>query len=242
MYSLRPSFWKELDLYHPRWNPKDLQVAEERYLRICGVSALTTQSPRWTKIYHPLSDVAKVAISKAVLQIVRAVLYYAVFTEFTDSRAPDSVLLSALHLLALALDICKQYKISGKPVGSIPLVAFACEMIVCQASKTFGEQNLLSLLVLLMRMRKKDISASVMEAGNYDISSFMGTLLEKFCELDPECINFLRKLAPEFVDHLFHSENKDTNVCIPAGNIDRKMKAKERQAAIMVRHHLLDLK
>ncbi|CAM8960365.1 unnamed protein product [Rhodiola kirilowii] len=235
MYSLRPSFWKELDLYHPRWNLKELQIAEERYLRTCSVSALTTQFPRWTKIYHPLSEVAKVAICKSVLQIVRAVIFYGVFTELTESRAPDSVLLSALHLLALALDICTQQKKSSDTSGVIPLLAFASEEISCDTSKTFGEQSLLSLLVLLMRARKKDDSASVMEAGNYDISSFIGTLLKKFCELETDCMTVLRKLAPEFVDRLFHSANKDTNTPIPVGNIDRKMKARERQAAILAK-------
>src|ERR1044072_4873909 len=100
MYSLRWPYWKELDLYHPRWNSKDLQVAEERYLRFCSVSALTTQLPRWTKIYPPLKEIARIATCKVVLQIIRAVLFYAVVTfKSAESRAPDGVLLPALHLL-----------------------------------------------------------------------------------------------------------------------------------------------
>uniref|UniRef100_A0A7N0RI32 E3 ubiquitin-protein ligase n=1 Tax=Kalanchoe fedtschenkoi TaxID=63787 RepID=A0A7N0RI32_KALFE len=237
MYSLRASFWKELDLYHPRWNPKDLQVAEERYLRVCGVSALTAQCPRWTKIYNPLSEVAKVATCRTALQIVRAVLYYAVFTELTESPAPDCVLLSALHLLALGLDICAQQRKSSDTSGLIPLLAFAGEKIACEPSKSFGEQSLLSLLVLLMRTRKKDDSASMVEADNCDISSFIGTLLKKFAELEAECMTVLRKLTPELVDHLFHSENKDANISIPVAvdNKDRKVKARERQAAILAK-------
>ncbi|KAJ0566828.1 putative carboxypeptidase U [Helianthus annuus] len=55
MYQLRLQYWKELDLYHPRWNSRDLQVAEERYMRFCNVSALTNQFPKWSKIYPPLN-------------------------------------------------------------------------------------------------------------------------------------------------------------------------------------------
>ncbi|KAK8632266.1 hypothetical protein V6N13_072661 [Hibiscus sabdariffa] len=87
MYSLRWAFWKELDLYHPFWNLKDLQVAEERYLHFRGVSAMTTQLPRWTKIYPPLEGIARIATCRVTLQIIRAVLFYFVFTE---SRSLDA--------------------------------------------------------------------------------------------------------------------------------------------------------
>ena len=134
MYKLRLQYWKELDLYHPRWNSRDLQVAEERYLRFCGASALTTQLPKWTKIYDPLSGIARVGTCKMVLQIVRAVLFYAVYTDkSTESRAPDSLLLTALHLLSLALDICFWQRDSGDRLcnigESVPILAFAGEEI-----------------------------------------------------------------------------------------------------------------
>lgn len=47
------------------------------------------------------------ATCKVVLEIIRAVLFHAVVTfKSPESRAPDSVLLPALHLLSLSLDIC----------------------------------------------------------------------------------------------------------------------------------------
>jgi hypothetical protein len=135
MYSLRWTYWKELDLYHPRWNSRDLQVAEERYFRFCSVSALTSQLPRWTKIYPPLKEVAKVATCKVVLQIIRAVVFYAVFTDkWAESRAPHGVLLIALHLLSLALDICYQQRESSDQSCSstgdvVPILAYSVEEI-----------------------------------------------------------------------------------------------------------------
>ncbi|KAM3325473.1 hypothetical protein P3S67_000598 [Capsicum chacoense] len=91
-YKLRTPYWKELDLYHPRWNSKELQVAEERYMQFCNASALTSQLPKWTKIYPPLGGIAKIATCKTVLQIVHAVVFYAVFSDKSNaSCAPDDV-------------------------------------------------------------------------------------------------------------------------------------------------------
>lgn len=106
-YSLRNEYWHELDLYHPRWSSRDLQVAEERYSRFCKASAMVVQLPRWRKPFYPLDNISQIATSKVVLQIIRAVVFYAVFsTSSSESRAPDGVLFTALHLLALGLDIC----------------------------------------------------------------------------------------------------------------------------------------
>lgn len=239
MYSLRWTFWKELDLYHPRWNPKELQGAEERYMRFCSVSALTTQLPRWTKIYHSLNGVARIATCKMVLQIVRAVLFYAVFTDkSTTSRAPDWVLLTALHLLSLALDICSVQKESGTQlcyVGDlIPMLAFAGEAIGGGRNDRCGEQSLLSLLVSLMRMHKKENLYNSMEAGNCDISSLIESLLKKFAEIDSGCMATLQKLAPEVVNHLSQPiMNSGSMLGSASDNDKRKAKARERQAAIL---------
>ncbi|XP_058215168.1 E3 ubiquitin-protein ligase PRT6 [Rhododendron vialii] len=236
MYKLRLQYWKELDLYHPRWNSRDLQVAEERYLRYCGASALNTQLPKWSKIFSPLSGVARVATCKMVIQIVRAVLFYAVYPDkATASRAPDVVLLTALHLLSFALDICCWQRESGDRLcctgDSIPILAFADEG-VCTRS---GDQSLLSLLVSLMRMHRKDKPDNLLEAGGFNLSSLVGSLLKKFAELDSGCNSKLQRLAPEVVNHLSHSG--------PNGGIGfggstsegdkRKAKARERQAAIL---------
>ncbi|KAL3623063.1 hypothetical protein CASFOL_031879 [Castilleja foliolosa] len=237
MYKLRLSYWTELDLYHPRWNLRDQQAAEERYLRFCNASALTTQLPKWTKIYQPLGGIAKIATSKTLLQIVRAVLFYAVFTDKPHkSRAPDSVLLTALHLLALALDVCRSHKESGDPfcyVGDvIPVLTFAGEEICMDK---YGGQSLLSLLVLLMRMHEKETVQDFMEAGNFNLSSLISSLIKSFVELEPGCMNKLLKLAPQLANQFSYSIVNDNamETDLTSDSEKRKAKARERQAAIM---------
>ncbi|XP_010256932.1 PREDICTED: E3 ubiquitin-protein ligase PRT6 isoform X2 [Nelumbo nucifera] len=246
-YSLRKTYWKELDLYHPRWNLRDLQFAEERYLRFCKASALTVQVPRWTKIYPPLSGVSRIATSKTVLQIVRAVLYYAVFTDkISASRAPDGVLLTALHLLSLALDICYKQKQSGdQPLMSVsshmedplPVLAFATEVIdlgTTKGSESWSHQTMLSLLVSVMRMHQKESLHNFMEAGHCNLSSFVDGLLKKFAELDAGCMTELQRLAPEVVCQLSQPiPDSRINIGSASEAEERKAKARERQAAIL---------
>ncbi|TKY66027.1 E3 ubiquitin-protein ligase PRT6 [Spatholobus suberectus] len=236
MYSLRWPFWKELDLYHPRWNSKDLQVAEERYLRFCSVSALTTQLPQWTKIHPPLKGIARIATSKVVLHIIRAVLFYAIFAfKPSESRAPDSVLLPALHLLSLSLDISFQQKESSEntchDVAQLPILAFSGEII----ETSFGEQSLLSLLVSLMEMHKKENADNFVEAGGCSLSTLIESLLKKFAEIDSRCMTMLQNLAPEVVSHISECvPTRDSSVSSLASDSEkRKAKARERQAAIM---------
>ncbi|KAL0344537.1 UNVERIFIED_CONTAM: E3 ubiquitin-protein ligase PRT6 [Sesamum radiatum] len=237
MYKLRSMYWKELDLYHPRWNLRDQQIAEERYLRFCNVSALTTQLPRWTEIYPPLRGIAKIATCKTLLQIVRAVLFYAVFNDkLTTSRAPDGVLLTALHLLALALDVCRLHKESGDRLcylgDVIPILAFASEEI---CTSKYGDQSMLSLLVLLMRMHEKENAQNFMEAGNFNLASLVSSLIKTFVELEPGCMTKLHKLAPQlasqFSDSILNGTARDKGSA--SDNEKRKAKSRERQAAIM---------
>ncbi|XP_022745332.1 E3 ubiquitin-protein ligase PRT6-like isoform X2 [Durio zibethinus] len=238
MYSLRWAYWKELDLYHPRWNSRDLQVAEERYLRFCGVSAMTTQLPRWTKIYPPLEGVARIATCRVTLQIIRAVLFYAVFTE---SRAPDGILMTALHLLSLALDICLQQNGSGdveRHIGySNSMLSFAGEEISESLDFTAGKQSLLSLLVALMRMHWQDNQNNYLESSNFSFSPLIENLLKKFAEVDSHCIAKLQQLAPEVVSHLSKSiPISDRSTKGSASNSEmRKAKARERQAAVLAK-------
>ncbi|XP_059667816.1 E3 ubiquitin-protein ligase PRT6 [Cornus florida] len=239
MYKLRPEYWKEMDLYHPRWNSRDLQFAEERYLRFCNASALTTQLPKWTNIYCPLNGLARVATCKVVVQIIRAVLFYNVFTEkSTPSRAPDGVVVTALHLLSLALDICFLRRQSSDQLcnggDSIPILAFAGEEICLGLANKTGDQSLLSLLVLLMRMQKEK-GDNFMEAGSLNLSPLIESLLKKFAEIDSGCMTKLRKLAPEVASNLSSSDlNSGSNIVESASDGDkRKAKARERQAAIM---------
>nr|XP_011466560.1 PREDICTED: E3 ubiquitin-protein ligase PRT6 [Fragaria vesca subsp. vesca] len=236
-YSLQWTFWKELDLYYHRWNSRDLQAAEERYLRFRGVSALTSQLPRWTKIYPPFRGLARIGTCKTVLQIVRAVLFYAVFSDkSTESRAPDGVLLTALHVLSLALDICSQHKESGDHFCTdgdfIPVLTFACEEISEGLYFEAGQQSLLSLLVILMRMYSKE-GLDNSEDGSWNLSSLIGNLLKKFVVIDSGCMTKLQVLAPELVSHVT-LPNSDTVISGSASDSEkRKAKAKERQAAIL---------
>lgn len=246
MYSLRWIYWKELDLYHPRWNPRDLQVAEERYFRFCSVSPLTSQLPRWTKIYPPLEEIARVATCKEVLQIIRAVLFYAIFTDKgSESRAPHGVLVTALHLLSLALDICYQQRESGDQSCSsmdvVPILAYAGEEIWEGLNYGAGEQSLLSLLVFLMRMEKNENVDNFFDISSCNLSSLIASILKKFAEIDSGCMAKLQQLAPEVVNCLSQSKpSSDTNISGSASDSEkRKAKARERQAAILVRFMLL---
>ncbi|XP_073052581.1 E3 ubiquitin-protein ligase PRT6-like isoform X1 [Primulina eburnea] len=239
MYRLLTPYWKELDLYHPRWNSRDLQAAEERYSRFCNVSALTNQLPRWTKIYYPLRNLAKIATCRTLAEIVRAVLFYSVHTEkFMTSRAPDGVLLTGLHLLALALDVCRVHKESGDPLccegDVIPFLAFVSEEI---STSDYGDQSMLSLLVSLMRMREKENAENFTEAGKFSLSSLVSSLLDKFAELEPGCMTKLQKLAPESANHfrnsVLNSSFKETESTSESSKL--KAKSRERQAAILER-------
>ncbi|XP_076890085.1 E3 ubiquitin-protein ligase PRT6-like [Bidens hawaiensis] len=236
MYKLRLEYWKELDLYHPRWSSRDLQVAEERYLRFCNVSALTNQLPKWSKVYPPLNGLAKVATCKTVLQIIRAVLFYALFTDkLAASRAPDGVLITALHLLSLALDISQVQTQSADVDVSVPLLAFAGEEISTGLNGGYDNQSLLSLLVSLMRINQRENSYSFVESGGFDLSSLIKNLLQKFAELDSGCLNKLQMLAPEVVNQLSYSKPSGdaSNSASMSESDKRKAKARERQAAIM---------
>ncbi|EOY07522.1 Ubiquitin ligase E3 alpha, putative isoform 1 [Theobroma cacao] len=242
MYSLRWAYWKELDLYHPRWNPRDLQVAEERYLRFCGVSAMTTQLPRWTKIYPPLEGVSRIATCRVTFQIIRAVLFYAVFTDkFTESRAPDGILWTALHLLSLTLDICLQQNGSSSAecyIGDLNcMLAFAVEEISESLNFGAGKQSLLSLLVALMRMHRQENQSNYLESSNCSFSPLIESILKKFAEVDSQCMTKLQQLAPEVICHISQTTPySDTNRSVSASDSEmRKAKARERQAAILAK-------
>ncbi|XP_039021943.1 E3 ubiquitin-protein ligase PRT6-like isoform X1 [Hibiscus syriacus] len=242
MYSLRWAYWKELDLYHPCWNSRDLQVAEERYLRFCGVPAMTTQLPKWANIYPPLEGVARIATCRETLKIIRAVMFYSVFTDkFTESRAPDGILMTALHLLSLALDIYLQQNRSGgveRHIGdSNSILAFASEEIIESLNYGAGKQSLLSLLVALMRMHRKDNVNSYTESSNCSFSPLIESLLKKFAGVDSQCMTILQQLAPEVVSHLSEStSNTERSMSGSASDSEmRKVKARERQAAIMAK-------
>ncbi|KAF8048454.1 hypothetical protein N665_2507s0003 [Sinapis alba] len=234
-YSLRSSCWKELDLYHPRWHSKELQSAEERFSRYCGVSALTTQLPRWRIISPPLKGLSRIGTCKATFQIISSALYYALQSGTSvKSRAPDGVLITALHLLSLSLDICTQQRESNIQAccveDSIPILELAGLEIMGINQET-GKESLLTLLVSLMRTRKDDGLHQFPEAGSCNISSWIGKLLKKFSAIDSVCMNLLQSLAPEVVGQ----SGFDKVTSGSTSDDKRKAKARERQAAILAK-------
>ncbi|XP_037404131.1 E3 ubiquitin-protein ligase PRT6-like [Triticum dicoccoides] len=226
-YVLREAFWKELDLYHPRWSSRELQVAKERYCRFCKVSTLGAQLPQWTNVLSPLRSISKIATSKAVLQIVRAVLFYAVYTDASSvSRAPNNVLVTGLHLLSLALDICEsESQISADQYGmdivqhddeswvvlssdekeAFPILTYSTELVSPETDK-LKKDSMLTLLVSLMHKEKNDSTFS-----GCNIPSLVETLLKRFAKLSKQCMSAVRQLAPQVLpsipDHASAKQN-----------------------------------
>ncbi|KAF8042407.1 hypothetical protein BT93_A0898 [Corymbia citriodora subsp. variegata] len=241
-YSLKWPCWKELDLYHPRWNSRELQLAEERYARFCSVSALTAQLPRWTCIYAPLRGIAGIATCRVTLQLIRSVLFYAVFSDKArDSRAPDGVLIVALHLLSLAIDICFQQRESGDRTwlsrDQNSMLSFVAEEINEGSSYGVGKLSLLSLLVLLMKLHKRERVGNRMDAYGSDLSNLIESLLKRIAEIDPYCMNELQQLAPGVFNQVPQSIlDSDSGSSGSHSNEGKhRAKARERQAAIMAR-------
>ncbi|XP_048127654.1 E3 ubiquitin-protein ligase PRT6 isoform X2 [Rhodamnia argentea] len=241
-YSLRWPCWKELDLYHPRWNSRELQLAEERYARFCSVSALTAQLPRWTYIYAPLRGIAGIATCSVTLQLIRSVLFYAVFSDKAPhSRAPDGVLIVALHLLSLAVDICFQQTESGDRTllngDQDSILSFVAEEINEGSSYGVGKISLLSLLVLLMKLHKRERVGNQTDAYGSDLSHLIESLLKRIAEIDPYCMSELQQLAPEVFNQVPQSIlDSDNGSSGPSSNEGKhRAKARERQAAVMAR-------
>ncbi|CAN8237512.1 unnamed protein product [Cochlearia groenlandica] len=234
-YSLRSSCWKELELYHPRWNSRELQSAEERFSQYCGVSALTNQLPKWRMIYPPLKSLAGIGTCKATFQLISSALYYALHGGTSaKSRAPDGVLIATLHLLSLSLDICTQQREANVQAccaeNSIPILDLAGLEIIGINQGT-GKSSLLSLLVSLMKNRRDDGLHQFPEAGNCNISSWIGNLLKMFSAIDSACMKQLQSLAPEVVGQ----SGFDKATSGSTSDENRKAKARERQAAILAK-------
>ncbi|KAG8046090.1 hypothetical protein GUJ93_ZPchr0008g13805, partial [Zizania palustris] len=254
-YVLRKAFWKELDLYHPRWNSRELQIAEERYYRFCKISALNAQLPQWTHVFTPLRSISKIATSKAVLQIVRSVLFYAVYSDrLSVPRAPDNVLVTGLHLLWLALDICEsesktyanQYcmdiaqhddesslVLSSYVEEAFPILTYSTELVAPVSGKVKNE-SMLTLLVSLMHKYKEDTDISFSGSKYCNIPSLVESLLKKFAKLSEECMSAIRQLAPHIVLSMpQHASCKQSQGS--SDSLEKKAKSRQRQAAIMAK-------
>ncbi|KAJ0962404.1 hypothetical protein J5N97_030232 [Dioscorea zingiberensis] len=257
-YSPRGRVLERFDLYHPRWNSRELQVAEERYLHFCSVSALNVQLPQWSGNLYPMSTISRIATSKAVAQIIRAVLYYAFLADVSSAnRVPDSVLITALHLLSLALDICEKSNLKctesnvdlsciddqscpGVPCfeSSFPILTYACEVFdvgAADASVFWRKKNMLSLLVLLMKKYKEQSNKSYADTRQCDISSLIENIVKKFAHQSAECNARLRQLEPDLTHNIFQraSDKVAKNLASDSGFEERRAKMRERQAAIL---------
>ncbi|KAK3163882.1 hypothetical protein QOZ80_1AG0009690 [Eleusine coracana subsp. coracana] len=254
-YVLRKTCWKDLDLYHPRWNSRELQFAEERYYRFCKISALNAQLPQWTHVFSPLRNISKVATSKAILQIVRAVLFYAVYSGATSSsRAPDNVLVTGLHLLWLALDICEERQIYASQCGmgivqhddeswvvlsshmeeTFPILTYSTELIASESGKT-KKESMLTLLVSLMQKYKEENDITFSGSKYCNIPSLIENLLKKFAKLSKECMLTLRQMAPHVVPSTPDQTSSKDSILFSSDSLEKKAKARQRQAEIMAK-------
>ena len=224
-YVLREECWRELDLYHPRWSPRELQSAEERYLRACRAPAVFLQLPRWSQPFAALQDLGRLITTSRIHDMLRSIFLNAAYTE--DSSTME-LLLHALHLLALALDVCKsQNKAGGRRVdvhssaspfldinsslqrfnysSSSNVEDYPPLLLRCVERVSVGRvdattvpepQSMLSVLVILLRKRVND---EVGEAGSYGFGDLIKKLLRTFADLDRGCMHEIELLAPEIL-------------------------------------------
>lgn len=242
-------------MYHPRWNSRELQIAEERYYRFCKISALNAQLPQWTHVFNPLRSISNIATSKAVLQIVRAVLFYAVCSDASSaSRAPDNVLVTGLHLLWLALDICESERqihagqygmdvvqhddgswvVLSSAEEAFPILTYSTEL-VSPVSDKVKKESMLTLLVSLMHKYKEESDATFSGSKYCNIPSLIEILLKKFAKLSKECMVTLRQMAPHIVPSTSDHTSTKESLGSSSDFMEKKAKARQRQAAIMVR-------
>ncbi|KAG0593011.1 hypothetical protein KC19_1G298000 [Ceratodon purpureus] len=259
-YVLREECWRELDLYHPRWSPRELQSAEERYLRACRAPAVFLQLPRWSQPFAALQDLGRLITTSRIHDMLRSIFFHAVYAEDPSTM---ELLLHALHLLALALDVCKSQNEPGSPFLDLnsslhgfnnssssnvedrpPLLLRCVERVTVarvDATATTEPQSMLSLLVLLLRKRVND---GVDEPGAYGFGDLIKKLLRSFAELDRGCMDEIEVLAPEILHRgsvgatLKGGRVGDINFKddISVSESDRrKAIARERQAAAMAK-------
>lgn len=257
-YVLRDECWRELDLYHPRWSPRELQSAEERYLRACRAPAVYLQLPRWSQPLPALQSLGQLITTARIHDMLRSIFFHVAYTEDPSTM---ELLLHALHLLALALDVCKAQSKSGVKTGADGIHGSSSSnvedhpplLLRCMERGTVGRadatatvipepQSMLSLLVFLLRKRGNE---GVQEAGSFGLGDLIKKILRNFAELDRGCMYEIESLAPEILHRVSVGTTPKSS---GAGDINfkddisvsesdrRRAIARERQAAAMVRY------
>lgn len=157
--------------------------------------------------------------------MLRSVFFHAAFAENpSKSRAPEGLLLSALHLLALALDVCSAYKMSaeGATPGASSTISRPLGLDMCSTDKNCEDtppllldsvkrvavaredgsmmeeqQSMLSTLVLVLRKNNTGDNMATSALGNFRVGGLIKNLLLRFGELNQNCLGEIELLAPE---------------------------------------------
>eukprot|EP00850_Spirogloea_muscicola_P017096 SM000143S00761 [mRNA] locus=s143:215929:225527:- [translate_table: standard] len=257
-YTLKKECWRELDLYHVRWSPRELQRTQDRFQEVLGIPASTSQLPTWQDPTPPLSSLWQIATTSGVYKMVVSVLFHAQAVDaqgVSTSRAPDHVVLAALHLLALGLSACKAAV--GKQLiraQEVPLVSRAAEYVTVQEVR--GRHGSCSLLSLLADLQRKwadrsfangqlsrianDGGGRLEEGERGELAQLAARLLKELTVLSKACRREAEELAPDIVGVCTDSPTVTGMAASspPAGSVEgdrRKMLAKMRQAEAMAR-------
>ncbi|KAK8941619.1 hypothetical protein KSP40_PGU004584 [Platanthera guangdongensis] len=94
-------------------------------------------------------------------------------------------------------------------------------------------QSMLSLLVSLMRKHKEENNNINAETRQCNISSLIEMLLKKFAQLSDKCMTELKHLAPDVIGNV-SQVNSSVESSALVSEMERKAKARQRQAAILV--------
>ncbi|KAK8947794.1 hypothetical protein KSP40_PGU006591 [Platanthera guangdongensis] len=94
-------------------------------------------------------------------------------------------------------------------------------------------QSMLSLLVSLMRKHKEENNNINAETRQCSILSLIEMLLKKFAQLSDKCMTEFKHLAPDVIGNV-SQVNSSVESSALVSEMERKAKARQRQAAILV--------
>jgi hypothetical protein len=180
-------------------------------LRACRAPAVFLQLPRWSEPFAALQDLGRLITTSRIHDMLRSIFFHAAFTEDPPTM---ELLLHALHLLSLALDVCKSANKSGggrrvdvhssaspfldlySPLHGFnnssssnvedhpPLLLRCVERVAVGRVDATTMPEPQSMLSLLVLLLRKRVSDGVDEAGSYGFGDLIKKLLRSFAELD----------------------------------------------------------